>query len=173
MNNDELTNKLNAIRGGDRAAFEELYDDLKTPIYTIICRITWDESTSKDIMQEVFVKLYRSLPGPSVRNPRAYIFQIARNLAIDSMRKQPQHVPLDDVSDVTHQPLNDLALRMDIDKAMKSISAQECQIVTLHVVGELKFREIAEIVKIPLGTALWKYQKAIAQLQRIIVGGAL
>jgi len=173
VNNDELTNKINAIRRGNKVAFEELYNDLKTPIYTIINRITWDESTSKDIMQEVFIKLYRSLPEPSVKNPRAYIFQIARNLAIDSMRKQPQHISLDDVSEITHQPLNDFAQRMDIDNAMKSIPSQECQIVTLHVVGELKFREISEIVKIPLGTVLWKYQKAIAKLQRIITGGSL
>ena len=89
------------------------------------------------------------------------------------MRKQQQHISLDDISDITHQPINDFALRMDIDNAMKSIPSQECQIVTLHVVGELKFREIAEIMKIPLGTALWKYQKAIAKLQKIIVGGTI
>lgn len=173
MNNTELTKKLNAIRNGDKVAFEELYIDLKTPIYTIISRITWDTSMSEDIMQEVFIKLYQSPPEPSVKNPRAYIFQIARNLAIDSMRKQPQHISLEDVSDITHQPLNDFSLRMDIDNALKTLPVQECQIVTLHSIGELTFREISEVMKIPLGTALWKYQKAISKLQKYFAGGTL
>ena len=59
MNNNEIKRKLDAIRGGDNVAFEELYNDLKTPIYTIIYRITWDKSTSEDVMQEVFLKLYQ------------------------------------------------------------------------------------------------------------------
>ena len=63
---------------------------MKTPIFTIIFRIVWDKSMSEDILQDVF-----SPPEPSIKNLRAYIFQIAHNLAINSTKKQPQHVPLD------------------------------------------------------------------------------
>jgi RNA polymerase sigma-70 factor (ECF subfamily) len=80
---------------------------------------------------------------------------------------------LDEIADNVHQPLDDLALRMDIEDSMKSLPAQECQIVTLHVIGELKFREISEMMSIPLGTVLWKYQKAISKLQKTITGDAL
>ena len=68
--------------------------------------------------------------------------------------------------------MDDLSQKMDIEKAMKSLPAQENQIVSLHIIGELKFREISEIMNIPLGTVIWKYQKAISKLQKIL-GGSL
>ena len=173
MNNEQIKQKFAAYCNGDESAFDSLYKGLQNPIYTIIFRITWDKSVSEDILQEVFIKLFLSSPESSINNPRAYIFQIARNLAIDSVRKQTQNIPLDEISETAHQPLEDLSLRMDIEAALKSIPAQECQIVTLHVIGELKFREISEIMKIPMGTVFWKYQKAIGKLQKIISGGSL
>ena len=170
-NNEGIQAKLNAMRNGDKKAFEELYRDLYVPVYTIIFRIIWDKMLSEDILQEVFVKLFLLAKLPT-QNPRAYIFQIARNLAIDYVRKQSQHISIDDVSDAVHQSAPDYSTRMDIDNALKSLQAQECQIVTLHVIGELKFREISELMQIPLGTVLWKYHRAIDKLQKKLSGGS-
>ena len=171
MNNAELACTFNSIRGGDKTAFEELYNDMKTPIYTVIYRITWDQSISEDILQEVFVKLFVSPLPPSIKNPRAYIFQMARNLAVNGAGSQARHVSLDEIPDAVHQPLDDYSLRMDIEDALKSLPAQECQIVTMHIIGELRFREISGIMQMPLGTALWKYQKAKEKLRAFISGG--
>ena len=91
MNNEELHKKLVALQNGDKIVIEEIYKHLKKPMYTIILRITQDEALSEDILQEVFVKLYQSPPKSLIRNPRAYIFQIVRNLAIDSVKKQPKY----------------------------------------------------------------------------------
>jgi RNA polymerase sigma-70 factor (ECF subfamily) len=124
-------------------------------------------------MQEVFLKLYQSPPEPHIKNLRAYIFQMARNLAIDSTRKQHPDISLDEIADTTHRPFDDLSLRMDIEDALKNLSAQECQIVTLHVIGELKFREISVIMQIPLGTVYERYKKAIGNLKKTISGGTL
>jgi len=170
VSNNELTHKLNAIRNGDKIAFEEIYIDLRTPIFTIINRITWDRAISEDILQEVFIKLFLS-PSVPIKNPRAYIFQVARNLAIDSVRKQKPNISLDEITEAVHHPLDDFSLRMDIDDGLKSLPLQECEIVTLHVIGGLTFREIAEVTKIPSGTVKWKYQKAITKLQKILSGG--
>ena len=173
MNNNEIKRKLGAIRVGNHAAFEELYNDLKTPIYTIIFRIVWNQATAEDIMQTVFLKLFQSPPESQIKNPRAYIFQIARNLAIDSKRKQHPARSLDEIADTAHVPLDDYSIRMDIEDALKTLPAQECQIVTLHIIGALKFREISEIMKIPFGTVYGRYQKAIRTLQKTISGGTL
>ena len=173
MNNEELKLNIQAIRNGDRGAFDELYRDMQTPIFTVIFRITWNKPVSEEILQEVFIKLFLTPPEPSIKNPRAYIFQIARNLAIDSVRKQTQHIPLDEIPETSHRPIDDFLVQMDIDDAMKRLPSQECEIVTLHVVGGLTFREVADVMKIPSGTAKWKYQKAIRKLQKMITGGAL
>ena len=154
------------MQNGDKIAFEEIYEQLKTPIYTIILRITQDNALSEDILQEVFLKLYRSPLKPQIENPRAYLFQMARNLAIDNVRKQqPRFADLESIENLAYLPTDDFSLRMDIDHAMKRLPLQERQIVSLHINGELKFREIANMMDIPLGTVLWKYQKAIKWLR--------
>ncbi len=173
MNNEELQKKLVALCNGDKTAVEEIYKHLKRPMYTIILSITQDKASSEDILQEVFVKLYQSPPKPPIKNPRAYIFQMARNLAIDSVKKRPQYADLESVENLVYLPADDFSMKMDIDQAMRNLPLQECQIVSFHVNGELKFREIADMMDIPLGTVFWKYQKAIKRLRTILSGGAL
>jgi RNA polymerase sigma-70 factor (ECF subfamily) len=171
VNSEELKVTLRAIREGDESAFEELYKEMQTPVYTIIFRITWDKSLSEDILQELFVKLYLKPPDLGIKNLRAYIFQMARNLAIDGVRKKTPHLSLDEISETVHQPVDDFLLRIDVETALKSLPMQECQIVTLRIIGELKFREISEAMKMPLGTVMWQYRKAILKLKKMITGG--
>lgn len=172
MTNNELRSRITALCTGDRTAFEEIYKNLSTPMYTIILRITQDQLLSEDILQEVFVKLYLSPPA-SAANPRAYLFQMARNLAIDGVRKRPQFIDLDDCENLVYLPVIDFSQKLDIDDALKTLSLMECQIVSLHVNGGFKFREIADILNAPLGTIIWKYHKAINRLRSHLSGGAI
>lgn len=172
MNAEELNTRLTALRSGDMTAFEEIYDQLKTPVYTIIVRMIGDEDAAEDILQEVFIKLFRSPPDPGIRNPRAYLFKIARNHAIDSMRRRRPNVSLDAMEDTVQAPEQDHAVRLDVESAMKQLPSVQRQIVTLHVNGGLRFREIADIVEEPLGTVLWRYQTAVSKLRNELSGGA-
>ena len=164
---DELRKTLAAVRGGDRTAFEVLYESLKKPLFTIILRITHEMALSEDVLQEVFLKLYLSPPDPSV-NPRAYLCRMARNLAIDSVRKRKPSVDLEEAENCLYHPVDNLAQKMDIENALLSLPDRERQIVTLHINGELKFREVADILSLPLGTVLWAYRKAIKQLRNTL-----
>ena len=164
---DELKNLLNEVRVGDRNAFEALYESLKTPLFTIISRITHDTALSEDILQEVFLKLYLSPPEPS-DNPRAYICRMARNLAIDSVRKRKPSVDLEEAENSLCHPAGDFSLKMDAENAILALPDRERQIVTLRINGELKFREVADILALPLGTVLWAYRRAIKQLQNTL-----
>ena len=163
----ELKNLLAAVKDGDKDAFEALYESLKTPLFTIILRITHDTSLSEDILQEVFLKLHLAPPVSSA-NPRAYISRMARNLAIDIVRKQKPSIGLEEAESYLYHPAPDLSLKMDVESAILALPDRERQIVTLHINGELKFREVADILEIPLGTVLWAYRKAIKQLQNTL-----
>lgn len=167
MTDNELCAKLDAVRQGDMTAFEEIYNDLKTPVMTVAVRITGNRHTAEDILQEVFVKLYQTPPDPRIKKPRAYIFRMARNLAVDSMRKS-QPASLEDYEDTLQSSDPDAAERLDIEAAMLKLSGEERQTVVLHLNGGLKFREIARMTETPLGTVLWRYQKAIKRLQTLL-----
>jgi len=173
MNNEQLQTCLARVRDGDQSAFADIYHDMKTPIFTIIHRITHNRAQAEDVLHDVFVKLYQAPPGLSVKNPRAWIFGMARNLAINSMRF-PRTVELDENVKSSENPFSDmLNLHIDMENAMRRLPYDEAEIISLRIHGELKFREIAEILNIPIGTALWKYQRAIKKLRIDMNGGFL
>lgn len=163
MTDNELRLKLSRIANGDTKAFDEVYSDMKTPIMTVIARIVQNRETAEDILQEVFIKLYCS-PPLNISKPRAYIFKTAGNLAVDFLRKTRQTVSLDDCEGL-YSDDGDRSELLDVEKALSRLEERERQIVTLHINGGFKFREIAEMLEMPLGTAIWRYQKAIKQLR--------
>lgn len=158
MDNQTLGEKLKRIGQGDKTAFQDLYEDMGTPVYTVLVRITRNPTLAEDLLQDFFVRLFQQ-PPQSVRNPRAYLFRMARNLALDSLRKQ-QSVPLEE-ADTAHSPCEELPLKLDLEDALAALPEAEAQIITLHLNADLKFREIAAVMNLPLGTVLWRYRKAI------------
>ncbi len=169
MTSKELNIRLNALKDGDKKAFEEIYNDLKTSLFTVIYRITGDRHLSEDILQEFFVKLYKNPPKTPLDNPKAYLMRIAHNLTVDALRKNPVNSNIEDCGDIacTDESTDE---RLDIDIALGRLDETDRRIVILHINGGLKFREVAEITGIPLGTVLWRYRKVIKSLRDFLNG---
>lgn len=169
-----IKNWVVQFQSGNDDIFYELYEELKTPVYTIVFRILYDEQLSEDVMQETFIRVYRTLSSNTteIKNPRAWIFQIARNLAIDYKRKQIELQELsDDLFDAKWSLESSVSTRIDIEIALLQLSLEDREIVTLHLNANLKFREIAELLDRPIGTVLWRYRKAIQTVKEILNGG--
>lgn len=167
MTDNELKLHLKKIAQGDEKSFEKIYADMKTPIMTVIFRIVQNKETAEDLLQEVFIKLYTS-PPKDVAKPRAYIFKTAGNLALDSLRAAKQTVSLDECAEIACADGGDPGEKLDIEQALGKLDPKKRQIVTLHINAGFKFREIAEILDIPLGTAIWRYNDAVKQLRSLL-----
>lgn len=163
---------LDRVRAGDKNAFAQLYHELKQPVFVIVSRIVRSEAMAEDVTQDVFVKLYASPPDPSVKNPRAWIFRMARNLAIDTLRKQ-RDIALDDVDIPSMDPTEGIHTRLDLETAIWRLPQCERELLSLHLNAELPFREIARIVGLTLPAAYRKYRRALKALRDILNGGAL
>lgn len=164
----DLSAELSLLRQGDKLAFERIYKEFHVPVFTIILRIVHNRAESEELLQEVFLKLYQSPPPKTIANPRAYLFQMAHHLAIDHLRQQR---PTTEISANEHSPTEfatQVGHRLDLTQALAKLSSAESQIVTLHLNAQLKFREIAPIVGLPLGTVLWKYQRALGRLRALL-----
>lgn len=164
MNETDLKIQFEKVRNGDKDAFIHIYNELKKPVFTVICRIVGDNLTAQDITQEVFVRLFVSPPDSSVRNPRAWIFQIARNLSIDALRKK-QSISIDDMELAAPSEIDEIPARLDIEAAIKKLPDFERQIVVLHLNGGLKFGEIAPLLKLSLSATYRRYRKALKILR--------
>ena len=169
MDDQALRRALDLVRRGDRDAFEELYRDLSTPVFTILLRVTRDRGLAEDLLQEFFLKVYRTPPGPAVKKPRAYLFRMAGNLALDALRAKKETEPLEDWAGPARE--GDPLRRLALEEAFDGLSPAERQTAALHLNGGLTFREIAEATGTPLGTVLWRYRSAIGKLREALSGG--
>ena len=168
MTDQQLKTQLEALKTGDRQVFLKIYQELKTPVYTVLVRLTGDRLLSEDLLQEVFLRLYRQ--PPDAEKPRAYVFRMARNLAIDALR---QKRPCDPLEEHVLQNDPDPTVKLDLERAFARLTAGERQLVALHLSAGMTFREVASIVERPLGTVLWQYRKAIEKLRNLLDGGCL
>src|SRR5207302_7994703 len=74
---------------GDEQAFEVLVHRYSTPLFNFICRFLGDYDQACDIVQQVFLQLYISLPTLRVGEPlKAWLFQVARNRCLDELRRK-------------------------------------------------------------------------------------
>ena len=170
MNEKQLKDAFQKMQNGDREQFALIYEQLKKPVFTIAYRITLSQASAEDITHDLFLELLSSPPPPKVENPRAWIFKMARNLAIDALRKKQPIEPLEE-SVLSGEP--DFTLRLDMETAFSRLSEDERQLVALHLSAGLTFREVASIVERPLGTVLWRYRLALGKLRNLLDGGNL
>lgn len=167
-----LKNDFEKLRTHDKSAFIRIYDELKIPVYTIAYRIVGSREIAEDITQEVFMKLYSSPPDADVKNPRAWIFTVTRNLSIDYLRKQ-ENLDIDDISATFENNENDIVTKIDLETALQTLSTTEREIVTLHLNAGLSFKEISSVTKLSLPSTYRRYKKALNNLKAILSGGAL
>lgn len=160
------------LRGGDRDAFAQIYRELKQPVFTIAWRIVQSKETAEDITQEVFVKLFLSPPDPSVKNPRAWVFQMARNRSIDVLRKQ-KCTGMEELPPAAADPLDSAMLQWDIEAAIAALPPTEREILSLRLNGGLTFREISRIVGSSVPSVYRSCRKALNALRERLDGGTL
>lgn len=171
MNQAELQQCFRATAGGDKQAFAVLYQELKVPVYTVIRRIVRTEATAEDVMQDVFLTLFTTPPGPSVQNLRAWVFRVARNRALDALKKQ-QHAELpEDIPSALPPVGEDVAVRLDLEDALGRLTVSERELVSLHLAAGLTFGEIAEITGRSVPALYRQYRKALTTLRTSLNGG--
>ena len=166
----ELKDYFSRLRSGDKEAFIHIYNELKIPVFTIACRIVQSRESAEDITHDVFVKLFMSPPDSSVKNLRAWIFQMTRNLSLDALRKKT-HGNIDDVEVSAADEFDGILTRIDIERAIGRLTADEREVLALHLVGELSFKEISRIVGESMPAVYRKYRKALMSVRNYLNGG--
>src|SRR5438128_8115960 len=77
---------------GNPYAFEDLVKRYSTPLFNFIYRFLGDYDQACDILQQVFLRFYTSLPALSTGSPfKAWLFQVARNCCVDELRRRRRY----------------------------------------------------------------------------------
>ena len=190
MQRDELTKQVNKCQQGDSEAFAWLVSEYGPRLYRYFHRHSGSDQEAEDMLQDMFVKLVEKL-----RNYRdqgmfeAWLFRVAANLARDRARRRQKRVSravslnarpddqgslMDTLESGEKTASEKLENKEQIDRlgrALTQLSEQEREIILLRHYGGLSFREIAEQLKIPIGTALNRVHRGLKHLQRIMNDG--
>lgn len=171
INKQELHTIFTGIINGDDTKFKELYEKYYPLVEAISFSILKNKEISQDIAQEVFTKIF-GLPKNQlpINNEAAWLYKVTKNEALTYLRKQKNTTNLDELYTISKEDeyLNDLISRDSYNRIIKKLNNIEQEIVSLKIMADLSFREIANILGKPTGTIQWRYYKAIHLLRTIL-----
>lgn len=171
MTQDEFNQNMRKMKDGDKEGLKEIYTEYLPYIYTIIYGILQSKENAEDVASEFFIKLWNIADTyhDKAESHRGFLATIARNMAIDFLRKNQREVPAEELPDseshssVEQQVLSELSLQ----EALQMLKENEKQIVGMKVLSDMTFQEIAKTLKIPLGTVTWRYRNAMSKLRSL------
>ena len=152
---------------------ERLYDKHAQPLFAFLLNFTRDEADTRDLLQEIFVKLAsepKLLDG--VREERAFLIRLAHNAAIDLIRRRgtcertKENFAAEAIS--IFAPANDpdeKVFREELAIALGELPEEQRAVVHLKLWGEMTFEEIAAALDIPPNTAASRYRYALDKLR--------
>ncbi|MDE7322828.1 MAG: RNA polymerase sigma factor [Lachnospiraceae bacterium] len=164
---------MERMKSGDKNALHEIYEAYIGYIYSVVFQVVSNREDAEDVTSEFFIKLWRLADTYRGGNGhKAWMATIARNMAIDLLRKMRREVPTEDFSDSASESVSDECIEQEViadvslRQALETLRPSEREVVNLKIMGDMTFQEIADILKIPLGTITWRYQNAIKKLRR-------
>jgi RNA polymerase sigma factor (sigma-70 family) len=173
-NEQELTALL---KNKDQQAFARLYDSYSGAIYSIILQIINDEELANDILQEVFVNIWRKIEMYDAEKGRLFtwMLNIARNASIDMLRSRgyrnsKKNQSIQDNVDITG-PGGTEQMSVDsigLKKVLERLKPEQRVLIDLSYFKGYTHEEIAEQENIPLGTVKTRIRNALIQLREIL-----
>jgi RNA polymerase sigma-70 factor (ECF subfamily) len=191
-----LEGLLSRVALGDRKAFAALYDDTRAYLFGVILRITVDRELAEDVLQEVFVNVWRaaqSFDGERSQ-PLTWLTSVARNRAIDSLRRrkaEPTTISMDldgdegeggsesvvaGIADPGAGPLQQLekaAEAQALTQCLQQLSREQQQCLALAYYRGLSHAETAEHLSLPLGTVKSWVRRALMAVKDCLTRAGL
>lgn len=186
MSEQQFEEAVERMLRGDRSGLKEIYECYIGYIYRIIYEVLQNKENAEDVTSDFFIRLWDKAeqfkPGDG---HKGYLATMARNMAIDHLRKHKKEeltAMLQDIAekqedeeakgaaklsaDTTVCVEEEVIGKMTMEETLSRLKPAERQIISLKVLGEMTFKEIAECMQLPMGTVTWKYQNAIKKLRR-------
>jgi len=171
----------------DQATFADQAMDFMAPLYSAALRMTRNPADAEDLVQETYLKAYRGFGGfTEGTNLKAWLYRILTNTYINSYRakkRRPDETELDEAEDLylyrrlggleavtagrsAEDELMDFFTDQEVKDAIEALPEQFRMAVLLADVEGFSYKEIAEILEIPIGTVMSRLHRGRKALQK-------
>lgn len=153
------------LKRGDQSHFNWFYENSKKQLFYNILSYTKNYELSEDLLQETYVKFLTNIKNIDDKvNVLGYLMVMSKNITLDYFKKNNRIETLNE-EDISFED-NKIHETMLVSKIKEILNDVEFKILILHILGELTFNEIKDIVKKPLGTVLWIYNKSLKKVRK-------
>jgi RNA polymerase sigma-70 factor (ECF subfamily) len=163
---------LALLQSGDHDGMSTLYDRYSRLVYSVALRVLREPATAEDVLQEVFMQLWRNPDGFTAArgNLGGWLAVVARNRSIDTLRRKRPTSSIDDLPLAASGNLADEAERNTLmERARVSIQQlprEQRKTLEMAFFDGLTHSEIAEMTGDPLGTVKTRIRTALLSLRK-------
>ena len=158
INKQELHDIFRGIAEKEVKEFNKLYERYNKLVYAISFSILKNKENSEDITQIVFTKIWNmntnNLP---TSNEASWLYSITKNETLNFLRKQKNTVNLEEVYYINNddKEINEIIEKDTYNRIIAKLDEKEQDIVSLKILSGLSFKEISQILNMPMGTVQW------------------
>lgn len=168
---DSITEDYLKCKEGDKEAVIRLYNSMRNILLNVAFNVNGNLNDAEDIVHDVFVKVIQEEDEEKVKNAKLYLIRMTRNRAIDYLRKRKKEFDIDKSEVIIQTDSSEESVSfLFTNNLINRLPQPEAEIVRLRVVGELNFREIADILNISVANSFRLYKKGIRQLKILFLG---
>jgi RNA polymerase sigma factor (sigma-70 family) len=175
------------VLSGDQEAFELLVRRYETPLFNFICRFLGDYDQACDVLQQVFLRFYTSLPKLGTGDPfKPWLFQVARNCCIDELRRKHRSTlhfsqlensegelaglcDIPDPGPLPEEVLEQHDLQAQLQSAIEKLPPKFRSVVLLRYTSQMSFVEIGQVLSMPEATAKTYFHRAKILLRKALM----
>ena len=170
MENKEYIQKsfIKWIKDRNDINYEKFYNSAKQLVYKVAFSYLKNQEDCDDLVQDVFIKIYNlkndKLPS---YNELSWLYSITKNSSINFIKSRKPELPTDEVFEIqdTRDELEQIIDRDKFNNLIYNLSYKEKEIITLKILGEFSFKEIASLLDMKIANVKWYYYKSIKTLR--------
>ena len=167
----KLEELFKEIKQGNNQTMQDLYEQYKALVYGVAFSILKNKEDSEDIVQIVFLKIFRlekeKLP---TRNVATWIYSVTKNETLNFLKNKKEEFNIDELYYITseNKELNEIVEIDSYNKIIIKLPIKEQEIISLKILSGLSFKEISMILGVPIGTVQWRYYKGLHTLKLLL-----
>lgn len=170
MTQKDFNDCMAQIASGNKDGLRVIYEEYLSYIYTIVYGVVTSRENAEDITSEFFIKLWDIADQYKATESghKAYLATVARNMALDFLRRNKREVLTEEMPEnedpksFAEEVISDMSLKA----ALNSLKESERTVVSMKILSDMTFQEIADALNAPLGTVTWRYKNALEKLKR-------
>jgi RNA polymerase sigma-70 factor (ECF subfamily) len=165
------------FRCGSKDAFRRIYEKYESDLLTLAANLLADAAAAEDVVQDVFISFAESVDNFHLTGSlKAYLATCVANRARDCLRKRKplQNAGVNEAGQIpsdADEPVRLVIAGEELQRlshAMARIPYQQREAIVLHLHGNLKFRQIAELQNVPIKTVQSRYRYGLDRLRSLL-----